>query len=125
MKHGSMEIMNMNRILDDVIAEVIGFPIDNTWFDTSSCHPNRKAFGMVVSAVIVHSHMPLTVIGPAEFSSPNHQGFVKKASLFQVCNQGSGCLVYILGLSGHFIGEIAVLIPALVVELNESYSIFR
>src|ERR1041385_2666299 len=52
-KHSGIEIANMNRILDDVIAEIIGLPVNVTRFRSASGHPCGEAARMMIAAVVV------------------------------------------------------------------------
>src|SRR5690606_1299448 len=125
MKYGGLEIMDMDGIFDDVVAKLIRFAINNSRLNAASSHPDGETFWMMISPIIVKRHTPLTIVGSAEFTTPNHQSFIQKASLFEVRHQGSGSLVHILCLSRHFVGEVAMLIPALVVQLHKANAAFR
>src|SRR5690554_6273432 len=111
----SVEIVYVYRVLLDIIAKVIGLTIYHSRFDPSAGHPYGECFWMVVSSVIIYGHSSLTVIGSAELSTPNNKGFVQHPSLLKVCYKRCGCLVGVQGLAGHFIRQITVLIPSLMV----------
>ena len=47
-----LEIMNVNRVFNDVVAERIGFPVREALFDARSGHPDGEAFRMMIASVI-------------------------------------------------------------------------
>ena len=72
----SIEIPHVNRILDNVVAELIGLSVGHAPFDPTSSKPHGVAFGMVVASVVVPFENALTVDGTAELTSPDYQGIV-------------------------------------------------
>ena len=75
---------------------------------------------MVVAAVVGGRQLPLAVIGAAEFAAPEHQRVVEHAALTQVLDQGRTGLVGLTALLANAAGQAAVMVPAGVVELDES-----
>ena len=73
-----LQIVDMNRILDHVHAEVIGPPNGHTGLDTASGGPHREATGMMIPArlcfVIVAE---VAERSPAELSAPDYQRAVQ------------------------------------------------
>jgi hypothetical protein len=61
----------------------------------------------------------LGIVGAAEFAAPDDQGVLEQPALFEVPDQRGGGLVGLTALGCDAFGEVAVLIPALVVELDE------
>ena len=39
-KQGSLEVMNVNRVSDDVVTKIIGFTVSCAGFDASAGHPD-------------------------------------------------------------------------------------
>ena len=50
---GSLEIMDVNRIFGDVVAEVICLAIDHPGLHTAPCHEYGECSRMMVSAIIL------------------------------------------------------------------------
>ena len=70
MKDCRVQIVDMNRILHDVVAEVVGLAVNGAGTDASSSHPDRITSRMVIAAVIGAGEFSLTVDGAAKFASP-------------------------------------------------------
>src|SRR5262245_45460723 len=96
-QHGSLKVMNMNRILDNVITQFIRFSIFDAGLHSAACHPDRKTTGMVVASEIISLECSLTIIGSAEFASPDDQRFIEHAAILEILNQCCGSLIYALG----------------------------
>ena len=52
MHYSSLKIVNMDRVFNDVIAEIVSLAISPSPLNTSSSHPDGKTFWMMVTAVI-------------------------------------------------------------------------
>ena len=50
--HGGVEVVDLDGVLGDVVAEVVGFSVADAGFDASSGHPEGEAAGVVVASVI-------------------------------------------------------------------------
>ena len=76
-----MKIVNMHRVLRNVVAKFICLAI-YAGLNTTTCHPYRKAAGMMISSVIILCQFTLAIIGAAKLATPYHQCFIKQATLF-------------------------------------------
>src|SRR5262245_55726123 len=74
----------------------------------------------MIAAVVILREFPLTVDGPAKLSAPNHQRVVQQSSLFKIDNQRRRSLIGPFALQSDVARQIVVLVPAAMVELNES-----
>ncbi len=119
--YGSVEVVHMNGVFDDVVSEFVGFSVNDTGFHAAAGHPDGEAAGMVIAAVVVCRHFALAIIGAAEFAAPDHERLVEQPALFEVGNERRGGTVHVHGLAGHFIRQVAVLVPSLVVKLDEAH----
>ena len=52
MQHGSLKIVHMHGVFDDVVAKFIGVPVHKARFYAATSHPDTKATRMVISAII-------------------------------------------------------------------------
>jgi hypothetical protein len=93
MKDRGIQIVNVNRFLQDVVAEVVGDAIFHTASDSTSCHPHGKAFGMMVASVVVLGESALAIDRSSKFASPYDKGRIEKALLLEILNQGAASLV--------------------------------
>ena len=67
----------MDRISDNVEAEIISGTVRNAALDAAARHPNRESLAVVVTTIAVPIRVTLGIRGTAEFPAPNHQGFIK------------------------------------------------
>ena len=49
---GGVKIVDMHRIFDDVIAEVIGFAVTVSWLESTACKKNAETARVVIPTVI-------------------------------------------------------------------------
>ncbi len=76
MESGGIQIMNVNRIADNVVGEIIGFAVGESAANTCPRHPDRIAAGVVISSVVVVGQRALGIDGAPELSSPDNECFV-------------------------------------------------
>jgi len=82
-----LQIVDVNRILDDVKTKVVRFANRHSRFDTTTGHPHRERLRMVISPLctaqrgITFDHRSAT-----KFPAPNDERFVQQARPFQIGN---------------------------------------
>ena len=74
---GRIEIMNMDRIARDVVGKVVGFTMHMALFDPATCEKHAEAARVMVAAIVFLGQAALTVNGPAELTTPDHQGVIE------------------------------------------------
>src|SRR5438067_204899 len=74
MQNRGIEIVNVNRIANDVVAVVVGFAQDDAGLDAAACQPHRETTAMMVAAVVV-LQSALAVDRAPEFAAPDDQRF--------------------------------------------------
>ena len=52
-KHRCVQIMNVHRILHNVVAVVVGFPVSDAALDSSARQPDREAAWVVVATIVL------------------------------------------------------------------------
>ena len=124
-ENGGIQVANVNGILDDVVAEIIGGAVDDSTFDSGSCHPDAEAAWMVIAAIVGFGETALAIDRASEFAAPNNQGVVEHASHFQILNKSCTRLIDVAALKGEVTGEVAMLVPAPVENLGETDASFR
>ena len=70
-KNGGLQIVDIHRILGDVVAVIVRCAIGDAWLDAAAGHPDGKASGVMIAAIIVGSQFALAVHGTAEFPAPD------------------------------------------------------
>ena len=53
-----VEVMDVNRIGDDVVAEIVGLAVGQPGLGPPACGPDGEAAGMVIAAVVVGVSLP-------------------------------------------------------------------
>ena len=74
MKDGSLKIMYMEGILDDVVPESIRLTVGDAWFYTAACDPAGKTPGMMIPAISLFCQWTLAIDSLSKFTTPDHQG---------------------------------------------------
>ena len=82
LQHRGVEVVDVHRIADDVIAEIIGFSEGDAFFDSAACHPHAKVTGMVIPSIVLPCEFSLTVDRSPEFTTKDHQRVLEKSSGF-------------------------------------------
>jgi hypothetical protein len=70
-KKGGVEIVDVNRAVGNPVTQIISTAMNVTGFDSTTCHPNRESFFVMVSTASL-SHRSAT-----EFSAPDNECLVK------------------------------------------------
>ena len=105
--------MDMNGILGDIVAEVVGFAVDNTWLDASTRHPDRETTAVVISPRTGTTQLSLTVDGSPELSAPDDERVVEQSPLFEVLDQRRDRLVALPCQSAMILLQVVVTVPRL------------
>ena len=74
-----VEIMHIHFVAHDRFADVVGFAMYDSPFDSSASQPDRKTVSMMAAAVVT-----LFVGSAAEFGGPHDECFVQHAALLQI-----------------------------------------
>src|SRR4051794_35359558 len=65
-----VEVVDVDQVLDDVVAVVVGFAVDEAGLDAAAGHPQCEAAAVVVATVVVLGEDALAVDGSAELAAP-------------------------------------------------------
>jgi len=79
---GRMKVMNMDLVLDGVIAKFIGSTIGQSRFHATTSHPHRKAMRMVIAPPGTTHH--LSDRSSTELATPDDKSVVEKSALLEV-----------------------------------------
>jgi len=120
---GCLDVMHMERILDNMEAKVVGGAIRDARFDSAAGHPHREGLRMMVaSRTPPQGRVRLHHRRAAEFAAPDHQRLVEHAALFQIGDQrsarliGGGTVFFAVAL------HVAVSVPTLVVNVDKPHA---
>lgn len=124
-QQGGLEIVNVHRVLCHVVAEVVGGTVTRSWLDPGPGHPESKTARMMIPAIVGLGELSLGVICSSKLTAPDDQSIFEQATVLKIVDQCCRGLIGFFGLSFYGGGETAVLVPSLVVELNELNAAFR
>src|SRR5262245_12517886 len=68
---GGVEVIDVDGVLGDVVAEVIGAAVDNAGLDAGAGKEVGEAARVMVAAKQAADKIPLAVRGAAEFAAPD------------------------------------------------------
>ena len=103
-ENGGMEIVDVDGVFGDVVAEFVSGTIGDARLDASASHPDRETSGVVIAAIVFTGEFALAVGGSTKLPSPDHESVVQHTALFEILDQGSGRLVGIATLAGELFG---------------------
>ena len=92
-----MQIVDMDGILDDVVAEVVRRAVGHSALDAAAGHPDGETARMMIATVIVGRQLALAIHGAAELTAPNDQRVVQQAALLQILHQRGRRLIGVAG----------------------------
>src|SRR5207253_1390871 len=82
---GGLQVMDVDRVIDDVEAEVVGGTVGESALDAAAGQPHGEGLRVVVAAeATVEGRVRLDHRRPAELAAPDDQRFVEQPPLFQV-----------------------------------------
>src|SRR5882762_3046485 len=125
MQDCGVKIANMDGVFGNIIRHLVSLAVDETWFDSSTCHPDAETTRMMIAAIILFGELALAVDGAAEFSTPNHQSVFQHAPLLEVLDQPITTLVNVFALGSEVTRQVAVLVPTTMENLHEADAAFN
>ena len=84
---GCIEVVNVDRIFQDVVAEIVGLSVNDPGLDSTTSHPLGVAAWMVVATVVALCQPALAINGPAEIAAPDHERVVEHSSLLEIVDK--------------------------------------
>ena len=117
-----VQVVDVDRIADDVVAVVVGLTVRDARLDAAAGHPDCEAARVMIAAVVRGGQVALAVDGAAELAAPDDERVVEQPAPLQVENQSRTRLVDVARLIRHLRGKVRVLIPAHVEELDEPHA---
>lgn len=117
MQDRRVQIVEVDLVLDAVVAVFIRLTVGLACLGTSAGEPHRESVRVVVPAVRVLGRRRAP-----ELSTPDHKRLVKQASRLEVLEQARNGPVHLRAHLGETVLEIEVMVPAVAVALHEPYA---
>src|SRR5436190_2523835 len=118
--------MYVSGLFHCVETKIVGGPKGLPALHSTTGHPDRKSLRMMVAphgpakAGISFHHG-----SAAEFTAPNDERGIKQAALFEVLYEGRAGLIRGFAIAGVISHEVAMGIPAFMVDINETDPAFH
>ena len=94
-QHRGVQVVDVDPVLDDVEAEVVGLAERDARLDPAAGQPHREGVRVVVAAVVA----PLDHRRAAELAAPDDQRVVEQPALLQVLDQRGAGLVGVVAVA--------------------------
>lgn len=98
-QHGSMEIVDADGIFDDVVGKVVGLSDAHAGLDAAAGEEDGEAARVVIASVVSLREGALGVDGASKLATPDNQGVLEEAPLFEVFDEGGRGLIRISALA--------------------------
>ena len=125
MQDRRIEVADVDRFIDDVVAKVIGRSVNGAAFDPGSSHPDAEAARVVIASVVCLGEATLTVDRSSKFTAPDDESVIEHAAHFEILDESPTRLIDVTALQREVTGEIAVLIPSTMKDLAEAHATLR
>ncbi len=123
-EEGGVEVVHVHRVFHDVVAEVIGLAVDGAGADATAGEPHGEVPGMMIAPVGFGGEFALGIDGAPEFAAPDDEGGIEETALFEVGDQGGAGLIGVEALIADGGGEVVVLVPSAMEDLNDADTAF-
>jgi hypothetical protein len=114
-KHGSVQIMDRNGVLNSLKPKLIRCTVNRASLDSSASHPQGKTPVVMVTSlgrsgtILAHLHRRRS----SEFAGTNDKRFIQQSTLLQIHNQRSQPLIALTGNRSMLGFDVAVTVPRL------------
>jgi len=129
-KHRGVSIVNADGVLHRVVVEVVGFAVRDARLDAAASHPYRVAADVVIAPIArggggrLARARGLSIHRSSKLAAPHDKRVLEHPPLFQVLDQRRRSLVDIVGTISDQLGQVVMVIPAPMRQLNESHASF-
>ena len=83
MQHRRMEIVNVDRVFHNIIAEIVSFPINLATATTSPRHPHRETAAVMIAPEVGRGEPALAVGRAAKLAAPDDECVLQQTALFR------------------------------------------
>jgi hypothetical protein len=119
MKQRCVKISNMDRFIDHVVTEWTCFTVAHPTANPTTGHPHGETARVMIPSIIGSGQFALRIIRSAELTAPDDQRVLKHPAILEILEQCTGRLIGFPALRPHAAGDTTMMIPTLMVQLNE------
>jgi hypothetical protein len=127
-EESGVEVVNMDGVFGDGVAEFVALSVNVTGFGAAAGHPHGVGFLVVITADFgAGTSVTAGALGhgsAAEFGIPDDEGVIEEAAFLKVFEERCDGSVDLFGFIGQGIEDAAVMVPALVEELDKADAAF-
>ena len=87
-KHRGVQVVDLDLVLDGVVAVIVGGAVDGAALDSAAGEPHGEAIGIVIAAVGSLGHRRA-----AELAAPDHQSRFEQAAVLEILEQAGDRLI--------------------------------
>src|SRR5438270_5322434 len=113
-----MQIMDADLVCRGIEAELVRFAQSDARLNSAAGEPHGEAIRVMIASIIA----ALDHGGPAKFTAPDYQGILEHVALLEIFDQRRAGLIGVLAVLLEIGGEIDVLVPGFVKELDEAHA---
>ena len=80
-----LQIVDVDRVFDDVKTQIVGGAIERARLDAAAGHPHRECLRVMIAAqATMENRVAFHHRRAAEFAAPNHERLIEQTALFEV-----------------------------------------
>ena len=123
MQDRRVNVGHVDFVFEDVEAHFIGRAHRDAALDAAAGHPHREGLRMMIAAhAASERHTGLDHWRATEFTAPDDERAVEQAALLEVLHKRGAGLVGVLAVVAHVALDVAVRVPAFVVNVDEPHA---
>ena len=124
MENGSVEVVDVDFVLDGSKAELVSGAVDVTAFDAPACHPHGEAVVVVIASEasiggVCAGCGEFDRGGASEFTAPDYEGVFEETAHFEVFEEGSDRLIALGGKFTMALFNKGVAVPRLALAMPD------
>ena len=117
-KYGGVQVIHVYDVFHGVIAQLVGGAVAGASLNAAAGKPHAEALDMMIAPAALR-HRRAT-----EFRAPQDERVFPQTGALEVLDECGATLIHQLGGGLHSALDVAVMIPATVIELNEPHAAF-
>jgi hypothetical protein len=83
-QNGRIQVADMDRVFQNVVTEFICFAVHNSTLHATTCHPDRKAFWVMIASIVGFAQWALAIDGSSKFAPPYYECVIQHPTLSEI-----------------------------------------